>query len=153
MTDMLYCDSENAEKFLDWIRTRGGIAVWRSHNLSNPGASWSTPALTEGAPTAKPTWEAGNSRERVVTDPSQVLVTWMRELKRFHVAINWSGLCAKLTEASSARLRRAVAKAGEGAYYVFDHHGDYKNAVIMVPYFSCTLQAWSEGERPPQAGA
>jgi hypothetical protein len=50
---------ENAAKFRDWIARRGGVAVWHSINLSNIGASWSTPALREdGTPTPKPTWEA-----------------------------------------------------------------------------------------------
>ena len=35
---------ETAPKALDWIKTRGGIAVWQSVNLSNPGATWTTPA-------------------------------------------------------------------------------------------------------------
>ena len=38
------CAPENAPKFLDWIKNRGGVAVWKSINLSNPDASWSTPA-------------------------------------------------------------------------------------------------------------
>jgi len=35
---------EHATKMLGWLQTRGGIAVWPSVNLSNPGASWSTGA-------------------------------------------------------------------------------------------------------------
>jgi len=40
------CSEENAPKFWEWLRTRGGIAVWKSINLGNAGASWSTPATT-----------------------------------------------------------------------------------------------------------
>ena len=62
------CSLENARLFADWIANRGGVAVWRSVNLSNPGASWSTPALTvEGEPTPKPTWQAANTPEKIVT--------------------------------------------------------------------------------------
>jgi hypothetical protein len=53
--------SENAEKFKTWIRDRGGVAIWESVNLSNPGRSWSSPALgTDGTPYPKPSWESAS---------------------------------------------------------------------------------------------
>lgn len=80
------CDIGNAPKFAEWIRTRGGVAVWRSVNLSNPGASWSTPACVEGEPHTrfpKPTWQAANEPEKIVTDAARIKVIVPREVKRF----------------------------------------------------------------------
>jgi ribosomal protein S6 len=139
MTEKHHCTIENAPRFWDWIQNRGGIAVWRSINLSNPGASWSTPADRQD----KPTWEAGSVPERIVTDPDQVLVSVDREVKRFHVAVRpgSQGLTLKVTDGGSRRIRREVEKAGEGAYHVFDY-GDHDNAVIMAPEKTMTLREW-----------
>jgi hypothetical protein len=135
------CAPENAELMLTWIRTRGGVAVWRSANLSNPGASWSTPAMTSGIvgagggePMRKPTWEADDKPERIITDPGDIEVVTRREVKRFHVAVRAGsqGLMLKVSDGGTRRIRSEVAKAGDGASYYFDY-GDEKNAVITVP--------------------
>jgi hypothetical protein len=53
---------ENAPRFSEWLKSRGGVAIWRSVDLSDPGASVSTPALTpEGTPTPEASLEV---RER-----------------------------------------------------------------------------------------
>lgn len=110
------CTIENASKMLDWIEHRGGIAVWRSVNLSNPGASWSTPALTDGKPTPKPTWQAASEPE-LVTDASNVEVCEDREVKRFRVAVKrGDSLNFVCTDASTRKIRQAVEKAGDGSY-------------------------------------
>jgi hypothetical protein len=44
MNEKHHISPETAAKALEWIKTRGGLAIWQSVNLSNPGASWSTPA-------------------------------------------------------------------------------------------------------------
>lgn len=136
------CAAENAPKFLDWIKNRGGVAVWRSVNLSNPGQSWSTPALTtEGQPYAKPTWESDSKPEKVVTDPAKVKVFTSREVKRFHVAVRrGDGFSFKCTDGSSRKIEREVGKAGDGAYYVFDY--DSQEAVIMAPSSAIPLSEW-----------
>lgn len=125
---------ENASKFADWLKTRGGIALWRSIDLSDPGASCFTPAMTDGKPTTKPHWKYANEPERIITDINDVEIYNAVEVKRFHVAVRpgSGGFSLKLTDASSRRLEAAVEKAGEGAYYVFDY-GDYENAVVMKP--------------------
>ena len=33
----------NAPKIAEWLRTRGGIATWKSVDLSDPGFSMTTP--------------------------------------------------------------------------------------------------------------
>ena len=122
----------DAPRILDWIQTRGGIAIWRSINLGNPGASWTTPVTdAEGKPTEKPSWQASSVPERIITDPAEVLVSEDVEVARLHIAIRTGsqGMSLKLTDGSSRRVRKAVAKAGEGAFYVFE--GD--EAVILKP--------------------
>lgn len=125
---------ENAAKMLDWIEKRGGVAVWKSVNLDNPGASWSTPALApDCSPYRKPTWEASSEPYKVITDPSEIAVVTRKEVKRFRVAVkaSGSGMSMKLTDASSRRVTREVDRAGEDAGYYFDYEN--QEAVITVP--------------------
>lgn len=131
-TDKLECAPENAERFATWLRDRGGIAVWRSANLSNPGASWSTPRLDPmGGQMTKPTWQAQDIPERIVVDPADVEVLERIEVKRVPIALRRSGTALKLTDASSRRVREQVAKAGDGAWHEFDH--EHQQAVIYKP--------------------
>lgn len=135
------CAPENAASMRMWIEKRGGIAIWPSVNLSNPGASWSTPANTlEGTPTPKPTWQAADKPERVITDPNEVVVVTRKEVKRFHVAVRQAGLTLKCTDGATRKIRAAVAKAGEGASYEFDQGS--QEAIITVPGETVSLAAW-----------
>ncbi len=127
----------NAEKFWKWLHERGGIAVWKSVNLSNPEASWSCPVNDEGGnQKGKPSWESANEPERIITDPAEVEVSIPKEVRRLHVAIRRGsqGLSWKLTFASSRRLRNAVAKAhdetGKSSWYEFDYTS--QEAVIYI---------------------
>lgn len=144
LTDKHQVSPEHAPKFIEWIQSRGGIAIWRSVNLSNPSGSWSTPALTvEGQQYPKPTWEAANEPERIITDPAEIEVVTAKEVKRFHVAVRAgrnNPLSFKCTDASSARIRKAVEKAGDGAWYEFDY--STQEAVIFVPGTSVPLPDW-----------
>lgn len=146
MSELHYCSIENAPKFLDWIRNRGGVAVWRSVNMSDPGQSWSTPLRTaEGLPAPKPhPWKAESAPSRVITDPKEVLVVEDKEVKRFHVAVRpgGNGLIIKCTDASSARIRREEEKAGKGSFHEFDHWT--KEAIIYAPASQMTLAEWAE---------
>lgn len=137
------CPPENAEKMFDWIATRGGVAIWPSIDLSDLDKSWSTPANDkDGNPTTKPHWKADSKPSRIITDPSQILVTKDKEVKRFHVAIRRGsqGLVMKVTDGGTRRIRAAVAKAGEGAYYEFDY--ETQEAVIMAPEEQIPLSEW-----------
>jgi len=138
----------NAERMATWIKERGGIAVWRSINLSNPGASWSTPALnTDGTSTGKPTWQAANEPEAVITDPNDVLVSTDVEVKRFRVGVRMGsqGFMVKVTDAGSRRIRAEVEKAGEGAHYTFDY--ETQQAVIWKPTSVLSLVEWQVKNR------
>lgn len=141
MSEKHHCTIENAERFWDWIKNRGGIAVWRSVNLSNPGASWSTP----GDKTDKPTWQTADTPERIITDPEDVIVNVDKEVKRFHVAVRGEGMMFEVSDGGNRRISREVEKAGDGAYHVFDYM-DYDNAVIMAPESTMTLAEWVRKE-------
>lgn len=126
--------AENAPTIRAWFATRGGIVVWRSINLSNPGASWTGPLLTaEGQPSTKPTWQAADKPERTILDPAEVVVVTPKEVKRFRIGIRrgGNGLTLKLTDGATRRVNAAVAKAGEGAWYEFDFMT--QEAIIFIP--------------------
>lgn len=135
---------ENVLKFREWFATRGGLAIWHSINLSNPSGSWTTPALAvDGTPTLKPTWQAADAPERLITDPSEVVVTVAKEVKRFHVAVKrGGGLMLKLTDGGTRKVRAAVAKAGPDAWHEFDY--TTQEAVIFVPGIEVPLPEWTE---------
>lgn len=130
----------NALLFLRWLAERGGVAVWRSVDLSDLGKSWSTPGDAE----QRPSWQAAGAPERVVTDPAEIDVVIDREVKRFHMAmrVGSSGIKVKCTDASSSRIRREVEKAGDGAYHVFDY--ETQEAVIMALASRMPLSEWKE---------
>ena len=134
----------NAPRFVDWMRNRGGIAVWGCLDLSDPSKTWSTPAnQIDGKPTTKPHWSATNNPIRIITDWDEIVVDTPKEVKRFHVAIRRGsqGLSFKLTDGSSAKLRNACEKAGDGSWYEFDYQS--QEAVILVPGASMTLKEWA----------
>jgi hypothetical protein len=146
--DKQVCIPDNALKFADWISNRGGVAIWQSANLSNPGASWSTPALTpNGLPTAKPTWQAEDKPSRIITSPDDILVSIDKEVKRFRVAIRHGsqGFSSECTDASSRKIKQALSKAGNGSYHLFDY--ETQEAVIMIPESQCTLTKWLEDNK------
>lgn len=140
------CDQADAEKIHHWLLTRGGIFIWRSVNLSNPGASWTSPAKdSNGMPTSKPTWQAANEPEQHITAIADVRVRTKKEVKRFHVAVRMRGLSLKVTDAGSRKLRAEVEKAeqkyGKSAWYEFDY-GDEKNGVVCIEDAVVSLAEW-----------
>ncbi len=135
---------QNAPLILTWMRKRGGVAVWGSLNLSDPGKTWTTPVRAEdGTPAPKPHWGATNEPLRVITDMDNILVDTPKEVKRFHVAVRTGaqGMSLKVSDGGSRRIKKEVAKAGEEAWYEFDY--DTQEAVVYVPDATETLQAWA----------
>lgn len=139
------CPLENARLFLSWIRERGGLALWRSLNLSNPTQSWTGPLMgKDGNPATKPVSFAEDKPYRVITSADDVVVCVDREVKRFRIALRMGrqGLSVKLTDHASERVRKEVAKAGPGAYHTFDF--STQEAVIMAPEGNPTpLPVWA----------
>ena len=141
--DEVVINSNLASRAWEWIRNRGGLAVWRSINLSNPGAIWYTPVLTEDEkPYEKPSWQSESVPTRIILRPQDLIVCVFEEFKRFHVALRVSGngLMRKCTRGSSDRIYRALAKAGEDSYYRLDDQT--QEAVIYKPGFRCNLLEW-----------
>lgn len=127
------CRAEDAPKIFDWLKNRGGIAVWKSVNLSNPTGSWTAPYLDDkGEVKVKPTWQADSKPARIITDPAEVWVMVPKEVKRFRIAIRAGalGMSFKLTDASSRKVEKAVAAEGIGAWYEFDY--TTQEAIIFV---------------------
>lgn len=143
MKYLIECAEENAQKFWDWICHRGGLAKWRSADLSCASKTWTTPALTvEGRPTERQGWQMRDDPE-IVTDPTLVEVFTSKAVKRFRVGLRMggNGMSLKCTDAASARIHREVEKAGDGAFYVFDY--DTQEAVIMATDNSMSLAAYA----------
>ena len=117
-----------------WFQERGGIAVWKSVDMSNPGRSWTTPLRdAEGKPMPKQHWRMEETPSLTITDPAEVVVDVPKEVKRFRVAIKVGaqGMLLKCSDASSRRIRRECEKAGEESWYEFDYAT--QEAVIFVP--------------------
>ena len=136
------CSPENAEKMREWIKNRGGIAVWRSIDFGAPGLSWSTPRMQEnGEPTKRPTWQAEISPSRIIIDPKEVIVILRKEVKRFRIAIRrGEGISLVLTLNSSKKVKAALAKYGEEASYHFED----REAVITIPDQKVLLSEWKQ---------
>lgn len=139
MSDRLQIAPEHAEKFLGYFNTRGGVLCWSSADLSDPGWSRWTPALTEdGESYPKPHWKA-DSKPVHLTDASQLDVVTELEVRRFKVALRQTGpfgATFKCTDASSRKIHTAIDKvnatrADKDAWYEFDY--ETQECVIYVP--------------------
>jgi len=131
-------DEAHAMMIADWIKNRGGVAIFRSISLSNPNASWSVPALTDGLPTPKPNWQSANEPERIILSSDEIDVVKYTEVQRFHIKIIPGGsMNLVLSDGSSRRVRKAIAKV-DGGTYTFD--GD--DAVIWKPAGILRLTEW-----------
>jgi hypothetical protein len=138
------CEGRHAGKFWEWINQRGGIAIWKSINLSDPGMSVSTPAnQLAGEPSLKPRSDVASDPAKIHTDPDRIGVTTYEEVKRFRVGIRRGdqGLVMKVTDGGTRRIHAAVEKAGDGAYHAFDY--DTQEAVIMAPVDVIPLSQWA----------
>ena len=133
------CVPENAERFAMWIRERGGICLWKSLNLSNPGASRCTPFRTEdGQEASKPSWQADNAPAVVVTSMDEVGVEIPVEVRRLKIHLVQHGMKVVLTDASTRKVREAVDKAGDRAFYTFEDD----MAVIWEVRGTVGLEEW-----------
>lgn len=135
---MLTIQPHNAAKIKEWMKSRGGIAVWRSINLSNPSGQWITPADA-----SKPNWQADSTPE-IITDPSQIQVERCKEVKRFHIALRHGSnnpFLIKLTDASTRKVNAACAKYPD-SHYGFDY--STQEAVIYVPETTTPLEEYHD---------
>ena len=140
MIETLEIDERHAVKVARWIESCGGVAVWGCLDLSDPSRQWFTPArLTDGTPAQCPHWSSPKTPERIVTNPAEVEVVTHRELRRIRIAIRRGyGLQMQLTEVASARVRKALQEAGQGAVHVFDGN----EAIIFAEVSRTPLPLW-----------
>lgn len=127
--DSITTSGKNAKLLKKWLDERGGINVWRSIDLSDPGVETFTP----GDRTEKPHWKFADKPALTITDPAKVFIVDTLEVKRFHVAVRLGaqGMTIKCTDVSTARVRKEVANAGGDAWYEFDY--ETQEAVIYKP--------------------
>ncbi len=131
------------DKFASWMLERGGVLIWHSQDLSDPGAQTFTPAQDEKGHSnlkSPPHWKFTGCNPECVTDLTRFrFAKEMKEVQRFHVAVRMgdSGLRIKCTDASTAKIRKACAKWTDqykvDAAYRFDY--ETQEAVIEVPIF------------------
>lgn len=95
---------EHAGKYRDWLRHRGGLAVWSSANFADRGSTAVTPADA-----LSPGWQYPGP-PLIVTDPAQVGIYTEVLYKRVRVALRVSGngLSMKLTDHSQTKLDKAL---------------------------------------------
>ena len=105
-TEPFICQSQNAQKFWDWIHNRGGLAIWELQAMDScRPRSMTTPALTEdGQPMGAPHWAYGNTPARIIQDTDEVEVVRDVVVNRLP------------RKATSARIRAAQEKAGPLSY-------------------------------------
>lgn len=129
---------ENESKAIAWLQSRGGIAVWRNVNMSSQslGSESYTPALTDGQPTGKPSWQF--AFDRIIIDPAEVLIEGKREVARVRVMRGKYGPPADPIARGRQGLDKAMSAAGPDAWWEFDYsnpdlNGVWCHAVIYVP--------------------
>lgn len=135
----------NAAKIKDWLDNRGGLLIWESVDLSNPGTMTSPFKNADGTPVTKPHWRLSNEPIRHITSSDDVEVCIDTEVKRFRVGVRrgGQGLSLKVTDGGTRKIRAAVEKAGVGAYYKFDYMT--QEAVIMATDKVIPLAEWCTG--------
>jgi len=135
---------ENALKIIEWLNSSRNVALWESVNLSNPGYSLLTPAITDGKPTEKPSWQVSNMPAKIFTSIDDFQVTRYKEKRRFHVAIRRGSnnpFMFKCTDASTRKIYAAIEKIPD-SHYAFDY--ETQEAVIYVPDSTIPLTEWKE---------
>lgn len=110
---MISVTSDIARQVAEWINKRGGVALWRSVNLSMPDREWITPI---DAP--RPSWMAGEQPAEVARHIKDVEVKVVRDAKKIRVYLDRKhhGMKILLTAASTKRLRKWLDKFHPSSY-------------------------------------
>lgn len=104
----------NAPKFIEWLDTRGGLAVWESQLIGEPPRSWTGPVNDkEGNPTRSPDWRCGDKPARIITSYDEVEVEFLRELEV------WVGCSPKQCEKKLTKLQKQFPDA----FYMYESRG------------------------------
>lgn len=154
----------SARKFAEWFRDRGGIAVWSSCDLSNPGKRLTTPAWWPAViqrAKRSPHWSMG-AEPKVFTDPAKVLLIEYEDFCTFEIKLKrGSGMNVVLSSKSDHKVRDMLCKAQvkleerpEFKEYMAmpDFGSTYRfpgpmfvpptMCTVSIPKTVCTLQEW-----------
>jgi len=136
--------ADMAPKIRGWIRDRGGVNYWRSASLSDPSRTCFTPIFdVDGNPTGKPAWWC--EREPADTLKAEDAFEVVRDKKyktcRIATRVGAQGLLIKLTDASSAKVKKLLDEAGEGSRYEFGGI-DGKDCTVFKKVGVTPLEEW-----------
>lgn len=141
------CSEENAAKFLEWIATRDGVTVWKSQDLGDPTASWSTPyRTTTGELTKPPHWKCGPEQTpEVFTDPSKIGVYASAPFAFVPVRLRQHGLALVLTKASERRLNSVMERCRKAHGSAWYRKGGLSEPSVEVRYTveTVALSEWA----------
>lgn len=126
---------EHEAKLAVWLKTRGGIAVWSNKDLGSSALGSQTFAPADV--TTAPHWSCGNSPDFIVVDAAKISVQTDKEVARVKVRRGPPYL-GGINRADRAKLDKALAVAGEGAWWRSDYsemqYGSaWFVAVVCVP--------------------
>ncbi len=144
---------ENAYKFAEWIINRGGLLVWESADLGDPGKSVTTPALsTAGGMTSSPHWKFPSPAFRVTT-LEQVTVFTTKVVSTFTIKLKQSQGRLVLNNASNRKVENEMARlreSGHSPFYRFGATGSSNgNPVHGLMFGQDTVEICVDGERVP----
>ena len=143
-------EAANVPKILDWLATRGGVAVWHNHNMSSHaiGSLAFTPAThADGSPATSPGWQYGDTPEAIVTDPAEFVVRTYRETARVKVVPSKYGPPCDPIARGRNRLDAALAAAGEGSTWRWDrdyyqYGSAWRQVIVEALSETVPLPAW-----------
>lgn len=131
--------AEHEAKLAEWLKNRGGIAVWSNKDLGSPslGGQQFTPALhADGTAATSPHWSCGNGApDFVVTDAAAVTIREWREVARVKIR-NGPPYLGCVHRRDRDRLDNALQAAGEGASY----RRDYSAMKYGSPWFDAVIE-------------
>lgn len=136
---------ENEKQIVEWLKNRGGVAVWANCDLGSPsiGNLSFTPATRrDGAKATSPSWQCGSEPAEVVTDQSKFEVVTYSEFRRVKVRTG-PPMYGGLHRLDKDKVYRAMDEAGEGAVWIPDY-GDCKYG---SPWWTAVVKKL-DGTRP-----
>lgn len=124
-----------ANRMLDWITSRGGVAVWECLDLRNAGAKVFTPArTTTGEPTTRPGWQYAGTPVEIVTDPADIAPYEETLYASIPVSLKHKGMLLILSDPSQRRLDKAMRDCAEKHGNSHYRKGDLDRPTMEVYY-------------------
>lgn len=132
VTEFVRLDASIEPKVREWIDSGRGLLQWENQEIGSSAAhTVYTPAITDGAQTAKPSWRYGNPHtveiDRIVFVDVQVLQTFRAGLKRFY----WGMWLNDVSEAKAERLLAKIRETHPGAVRSWSFDTDNPGKAIV----------------------